>query len=78
LWRDLICAQDRAATPPAIRPAVLAPRQQVRLLGVSFSAYEQQLASSREQVTQVAGLKAESAESRERPGRNSGHSSANL
>jgi hypothetical protein len=76
MWRDLgICEQDWAATPPAVRTALLALQQQVRLTGIRFSAYEQQLASLREQVTQVDDLTAEVAELRERHGQNSSNSS---
>jgi transposase len=76
MWRDLgISAQDWADTPLAVRTALLALRQQVRLMGIRFSAYEQQLAGLREQVTVVDDLKAEVAELRERIGQNSSNSS---
>lgn len=76
MWRDLgISEQDWAATPPAVRTALLALQQQVRLMSIRFSAYEQQLAGLREQVSTVADLKAEIAELRERLGQNSGNSS---
>lgn len=76
MWRDIgISEQDWAATPPAVRTARLSLQQQVRLMGLRFSAYEPQLASLREQVTQVADLKAEVAELRECLGRNSSNSS---
>ena len=76
MWRDLgISEQDWKATPLAVRTALLALQQQVRLMGIRFSAYEKQLASLREQVTQVDDLKAEVAELRERLGQNSSNSS---
>jgi regulator of replication initiation timing len=76
MWRDLgISEQDWAATPPAVRTALLALEQQVRLMSIRFSAYEKQLASLREQVTEVDDLKAEIAELRERLGQNSSNSS---
>jgi hypothetical protein len=46
------------ATPPAVRTALPALQQQVRLMGIRFSAYEKQLASLREQVATVDDLKA--------------------
>jgi transposase len=76
MWRDLgISEQDWAATPLSVRTALLALEQQVRLMGIRFTAYEKQLASLREQVTQVDDLKAEVAELRERLGQNSSNSS---
>jgi hypothetical protein len=76
MWRDLgISEQDWKATPLAVRTALLALQQQVRLMGIRFSAYEKQLASLREQATQVDDLKAEVAELRERLGQNSSNSS---
>jgi transposase len=76
MWRDLgISEQDWKATPPAVRTALLALGQQVRLMGIRFSAYEKQLASLREQVATVDDLKAEIAELRERLGQNSSNSS---
>src|SRR5215207_10320092 len=76
MWRDLgISEQDWKATPPAVRSALRALQQQVRLMGIRFTAYEQQLASLREQVTRVDDLKAEVAELRERLGQNSSNSS---
>src|SRR5215218_3507560 len=76
MWRDLgISEQDWKATPLAVRTALLSLQQQVRLMGIRFSAYEKQLASLREQVTQVGDLKAEIAELRERLGQNSSNSS---
>jgi transposase len=76
MWRDLgISEQDWGRTPPAVRTALLALQQQVRLMGLRFTAYEQQLASLREQVTQVDDLKAKIAELRERLGQNSSNSS---
>ena len=76
MWRDLgITEQEWAATPQAVRTALLALEQQVRLMGIRFTAYERQLASLREQVTQVDDLKAEIAELRERLGQNSSNSS---
>jgi transposase len=76
VWRDLgISEQDWAATPPAVRTALLALQQQVRLMGIRFTAYEKQLASLREQLSTVDDLKAEVAELRERLGQNSSNSS---
>jgi hypothetical protein len=76
MWRDLgISEQDWAATLQAVRTALLALEQQVRLMGLCFSAYEQQLDSPREQVTQVDDLNVEIAELRERLGQNSSNSS---
>src|SRR5215207_4773719 len=76
MWRDLgISEQDWKATPPAVRSALRALQQQVRLMGIRFTAYEQQLADLREQVTQVDDLKAEITELRERLGQNSSNSS---
>lgn len=67
--------QDWGDTPLAVRTALLALQQQVRLMGIRFTAYEKQLAGLREQVTQVDDLKAEIAELRERLGQNSSNSS---
>jgi transposase len=76
MWRDLgISERDWKATPPAVRSALLALQQQVRLMGIRFTAYEKQLAALREQVTQVDDLKAEITELRERLGQNSSNSS---
>src|SRR5215208_783157 len=76
MWRDLgISEQDWADTPQTVRTALLALQQQVRLMGIRFTAYEQQLASLREQVSTVDDLKAEIAELRERIGQNSSNSS---
>lgn len=76
MWRDLgISEQDWKATPPAVRTALLALQQQVRLMSIRFSAYEKQLAGLREQVSTVDDLKAEVAELRERLGQNSSNSS---
>ena len=44
-------------------------------MSIRFSVYERQLATMREQVTQVDDLKAEVAELRERLGQNSSNSS---
>jgi transposase len=74
--RDLgITKQEWDATPLAVRTALLALEQQVRLIGIRFSAYERQLATLREQITQVDDLKAEVAELHERLGQNSSNSS---
>src|SRR5215207_5224850 len=76
MWRDLgITEQEWEQTPQAVRTALLALRQQVRLMGIRFSAYEQQLAGLREQVSTVDDLKAEIEELRERLGQNSSNSS---
>src|ERR1700759_4853553 len=76
MWRDLgISEHEWAATPQAVRTALLALQQQVRLMGIRFSAYEKQLASLRDEVATVDDLKAEIAELRERLGRNSSNSS---
>lgn len=76
MWRELgISELDWKATPLAVRTALFALQQQVRLTGIRFSAYEKQLASLREQATQVDDLKAEVAELRERLGQNSSNSS---
>src|SRR5215210_9358715 len=76
MWRDLgISEQEWERTPQSVRTVLLALEQQVRLMGIRFSAYEKQLATLREQVTQVDDLKAEIAELRERLGQNSSNSS---
>lgn len=76
MWRDLgISEQDWQATPLAVRTALLALQQQVRLMGIRFTAYEKQLASLREQAATVDDLKAEVAELREHLGQNSSNSS---
>jgi transposase len=76
MWRDLgISEQDWKATPLAVRTALLALQQQVRLMGLRFTAYEKRIADLREQVSTVDDLKAEIAELRERLGQNSSNSS---
>lgn len=76
MWSDLgISEQDWKATPLAVRTALLAFQQQVRLMSIRFSAYEKQLAALRQQVSTVDDLKAELAELPERLGRNSSNSS---
>ena len=51
MWRDLsISEQEWIATLPAVRTVLLALQQQVRLMGIRFTAYEKQLAAFREQV----------------------------
>src|SRR5215212_9010967 len=76
MWHDLgISEQDWAATPQAVRTALLALEQQLRLMGIRFTAYEKQLASLRDEVATVDDLKAEIAELRERLGQNSSNSS---
>ena len=76
MWRDLgISEQEWAATPLAVRTVVLALQQQVRLMGIRFTAYETQIAGLQEQVAKVDDLKAEIAELRERLGQNSSNSS---
>jgi hypothetical protein len=50
MWRDLgITKQEWDATPQAVRTLLLALQQQVRLMGIRFTAYEKQLATFREQ-----------------------------
>jgi hypothetical protein len=69
MWHDLgISEQDWKATPLAVCTALLALQQQVRLMGIRFAAYVQQLASLREQVSTVDDPKAEVAELRVRRG----------
>jgi hypothetical protein len=47
MWRALgVLEQDWAATPQAVRTVLLALQQQVRLMGIRFSAYEKQLAEA--------------------------------
>ena len=76
MWRDLgLTKRDWDRTPQAARTLLLALQQQVRLMGLRFTAYEKQLAALREQVAQVEDLKAEIAELRERLGQNSSNSS---
>src|SRR5829696_8252223 len=76
MWRDLgISEQDWKATPLAVRTALLSLQQQVRLMGIRFSAYEQQLAALRDEASTVDDLQAEIAELRERLGQNSSNSS---
>src|SRR4030095_9829147 len=76
MWRDLgISEQEWAATPPAVRTALLSLHQLMRLMGIRFTAYEKQLAALREQVATVDDLKAEINELRERLGQNSSNSS---
>ncbi len=76
MWRDLgITKRDWDRTPPAVRTLLLAQQQQLRLMGIRFTAYEKQLAALREQVAEVDDLKAEIAELRERLGQNSSNSS---
>jgi transposase len=76
MWRDLgISEQEWERTPQSVRTLLLALQQQVRLMGIRFTAYEKQIASLREQVAQVDDLKAEINELKERLGRNSSNSS---
>ena len=76
MWRDLgLTKRDWDRTPHAVRTLLLALQQQVRLMGIRFTAYEKQLADLREQVAEVDDLKAEIAELRERLGQNSSNSS---
>jgi transposase len=76
MWRDLgLTKRDWDRTPQAVRTLLLAQQQHLRLMSIRFSAYEQQLASLREQVATVDDLKAEIAELRERLGQNSSNSS---
>ena len=76
MWRDLrLTKRDWDRTPHAVRTLLLALQQQVRLMGIRFTAYEKQLAALRQQVTTVDDLKAEIAELRERLSQNSSNSS---
>src|SRR5215211_2568429 len=76
MWRDLgISEQEWAATPQAVRTVLLALQQQVRLMGIRFTAYEKQIAGLREQVAPIYDLKAEISELRERLWQNSSNSS---
>ncbi len=76
MWRDLrLTKRDWDRTPKAARTLLLALQQQVRLMGIRFTAYEKQLAGLREQVAEVDDLKAEIAELRERLSQNSSNSS---
>lgn len=76
MWRDLgITKRDWERTPQAVRTTLLALQQQVRMMGIRFTAYEKQLAELRQQVAQVDDLKAEINELRERLGQNSTNSS---
>lgn len=44
MWRNLgITEQEWAATPQAVRTVLLALEQQVRLMGIRFTAYEKQI-----------------------------------
>jgi hypothetical protein len=59
MWRDLgITEQEWAAPPQAVRTVLAALQQQVRLMGIRFTAYEKQIASLREQVASIDDLKA--------------------
>ncbi len=58
-----------------MRTVLVSLQQQVRLLGIRFTAYEQQIAALQQQVAQVDDLKAEIAELKERLGQNSTNSS---
>jgi hypothetical protein len=70
-WRDLSSSEpDWAATPLTVRTALLARQQQVRLMGIRYTAYAKHLATLREQVSTVDDLQAEIAELRERLGQN--------
>jgi transposase len=76
MWRDPgITKEEWEQTPQAVRATLLALQQQVRLMGIRFTAYEKQIAALREQVATVDDLKAEIAELRERLGQNSSNSS---
>jgi Family of unknown function (DUF6444) len=66
---------DWELTPPAARHVLLALRQQVRLLRLRSTAYEQQIAELRQQLDTIDDLRAEIAELRERLGQNSRNSS---
>ena len=57
MWRDLgITQHEWDATPQAVRTLLLALQQQVRLMGIRFTAYEKQLATLRDQVATVDDL----------------------
>jgi transposase len=76
MWRDLgITKRDWERTPQAVRTSLLGLQQQVRMMGIRFTAYEKQLAELRQQVAQVDDLKAEINGLRERVGQNSSNSS---
>jgi transposase len=76
MWQDFsITEQEWERTPQAVRSVLLALQQQVRLMGIRFSAYEKQLTTLRQQVATVDDLKAEINELKERLGRNSSNSS---
>lgn len=76
MWRDLgITKRDWDRSPQAVRTLLLALQHQVRLMDIRFKAYEKQLATFQQEVAQVADLKAEIAELRERLGQNSTNSS---
>src|SRR4030095_11357567 len=66
---------DWELTPPAARYLLLALRQQVRLLRLRSTAYEQQIADLRQQLDTIDDLRAEIAELRERLGLTSQNSS---
>ena len=76
MWRELgLTKRDWDRTPQAVRSCLVALHHQVRLMNIRFTAYEQQIAHLKEQVTQVDDLKAEVAELKERLGQNSRNSS---
>lgn len=76
MWRDLgITNRDWEQTSQAVRTVLVSLQQQVRLMGIRFTAYEQQLTALRQQVATVDDLTAEIAELRERLGQNSTNSS---
>lgn len=58
-----------------MRTTLLAPQHQVRLVGIRFAAYEQQIAELRQQVAQVDDSKAEVNKLRKRLGHDSSNSS---
>jgi hypothetical protein len=60
MWRDLGSSeQEWERTPQSVGTVLLALQQQVRLMGIRFTADEQHLTALREQVAQVDDLKAD-------------------
>ncbi len=70
-----ISSEDWERTPQAVRTVVLSLQHQLRLFQIRHTGYEQQIATLHEKVTQIADLKAELIELRERVNQNSRNSS---